>query len=82
MKRLAILLSLALPLCARDKAQLKHDLDQIARVATVMVDGDSVSAFLLRALSSTFFRKIRAMNGPPVITTMSTTRLLSQQRRR
>ena len=40
MKRLAILLAVALPLTARDKTQLKHDLDQIAKVATVMVDGD------------------------------------------
>lgn len=40
MKVVLALLALALPLCARDKAQLEHDLDQIARVATVMVDGD------------------------------------------
>src|SRR6476661_4540874 len=36
MKQVAILLTLALPLCARDKAQLKHDLDQIAKTKTLM----------------------------------------------
>ncbi len=40
MKGLTVLLAVALPLCARDKTQLERDLDQIARVATVMVDGD------------------------------------------
>lgn len=39
-KILIALLALAWPLCARDKAQLEHDLDQIAKVATIMVDGD------------------------------------------
>src|SRR6185437_16980588 len=46
MKQVAILLTLALPLCARDKAQLKHDLDQIAKTATVMVDGDTCRRIL------------------------------------
>ncbi|HXR76089.1 MAG TPA: hypothetical protein VN737_08955 [Bryobacteraceae bacterium] len=40
MKKLLVFLAVALPLCARDKVQLEHDLDQIAKVATVMVDGD------------------------------------------
>lgn len=46
MKQVAILLTLALPLCARDKTQLKHDLDQIAKTATVMIDGDTCQRIL------------------------------------
>lgn len=40
MNRMLVTLFAALPLFATDPARIEHDLDDIGRIATVMVDGD------------------------------------------
>lgn len=53
MKQLLAILAAALPLWAARSAQLDQDLDQIARVATIMVDGDVCQRIVTtRALGS------------------------------
>jgi hypothetical protein len=55
MSRYLLWLAAALPLCAGNHAYLEHDLDEVARIATVMIDGDVCQRILTpRALEYMF----------------------------
>jgi hypothetical protein len=55
MKQLSLLFLAAWPLLAVDASRMERDLDEIARVATIMVDGDVCQRILTaRALQSIF----------------------------
>ncbi len=55
MRRFILLLFAALPLLAVDAPRMERDLDEIARIATIMVDGDVCQRIVTtRALESIF----------------------------
>lgn len=56
MKRFCLLILVALPVFAIDATRLEHDLNEIARVAAVMVDGDVCERILTQRALERIFR--------------------------